>query len=141
MIRQGFAVNSALTGYHPSVADEEIDLRAAVNSISDLIENRPRPLREFDQIYMKAGDMVLESELVGRWADGRNLVFVGDSDAIGIASRTCSAERLSQAAPPTLLSTTSTRGICNAVTRFAEKEGLDQLSARLYNVADPFPGR
>ena len=47
---------------------KEIDLRAAINAISDVIENRPRSLRNFDQIYMKAGDMVLQSELVARWA-------------------------------------------------------------------------
>ena len=40
---------------------KEIDLRAAINAISDVVENRPRSLREFDQIYMKAGDMVLQS--------------------------------------------------------------------------------
>ena len=37
---------------------EEIDLKAAINAISDVVQNRPRPLREFDQIYMKAGDVV-----------------------------------------------------------------------------------
>jgi hypothetical protein len=44
----------------------DIDLKAAINAISDVVQNRPRPLREFDQIYMKSGDMVLQSELVGR---------------------------------------------------------------------------
>jgi hypothetical protein len=38
--------------------DKEIDLRAAINAVSDVVQNRPRPLREFDQIYMKTGDMV-----------------------------------------------------------------------------------
>ena len=31
----------------------EIDLRDALNAVSDVIQNRPRPIREFDQIYMK----------------------------------------------------------------------------------------
>lgn len=31
----------------------EIDLKAAINAVSDVIQNRPRPLRTFDQIYMK----------------------------------------------------------------------------------------
>lgn len=53
----------------------DIDLRAAINAISDVVQNRPRPLRELDQIYMKSGDMVLQSELVARWADGKRLVF------------------------------------------------------------------
>src|SRR6266849_5690061 len=63
---------------------QDIDLRAAVNAISDVIQNRPRPLRVFDQIYMKAGDMVLQSEMVARWADGRQLAFIGDGDAISV---------------------------------------------------------
>ena len=48
----------------------EIDLKRALNAVSDVIRNRPRPIRQFDQIYMKAGDMVMQSEFVARWADG-----------------------------------------------------------------------
>lgn len=40
----------------------QIDLRAAINAISDVIQNRPLPLRNFDQIYVKAGDMVLQKK-------------------------------------------------------------------------------
>ena len=42
----------------------EIDLKAAINAISDVVQNRPRPLRELDQIYMKSGDMVMQIEFV-----------------------------------------------------------------------------
>src|SRR5436853_1509101 len=63
---------------------KQIDLKEAVNAISDVVQNRPRPLRDFDQIYMKTGDMVLQSELVARWADGKRLVFIGDGDAISV---------------------------------------------------------
>jgi hypothetical protein len=55
---------------YPRPMAEEIDLRAALNAVSDVIQNRPRPLRDFDQIYMKAGDMVMQSEFIARWADG-----------------------------------------------------------------------
>ncbi len=54
---------------------EPIDLRAAINAISDVIQNRPRPLREFDQIYMKAGDMVLQTSLLARRFAGRRLIL------------------------------------------------------------------
>src|SRR5258707_12709954 len=63
---------------------DPIDLRAAVNAVSDVVQNRPRPLREFDQIYMKSADMVLQSEIVARWADGKRLAFIGDGDAISV---------------------------------------------------------
>ena len=65
---------------------EPIDLRAAMNAISDVVQNRPRPLRDFDQIYMKTGDMVMQSELVADWADERRLAFIGDGDAISAGS-------------------------------------------------------
>ena len=29
---------------------KEIDLRQAINAISDVVQNRPRPVRQFDQI-------------------------------------------------------------------------------------------
>lgn len=51
------------------MAARVIDLKDAINAVSDLGQNRPRPLRNFDQIYMKAGDMVLQSELVALWAN------------------------------------------------------------------------
>ena len=35
----------------------KLDIRLAMNAVSDVIQNRPQPLREFDQIYMKAGDL------------------------------------------------------------------------------------
>ncbi len=63
----------------------QIDPRQAVNAISDVVRNRPRPLREFDQIHMKSGDMVLQSEIVADWPDGRRLAFIGDGDAISVS--------------------------------------------------------
>ncbi len=53
---------------------KEIDLKAAINAISDVVaQNCPRPLRVLDQIYMKTGDMVMQSELVAHWANGKRL--------------------------------------------------------------------
>src|SRR5260370_28568103 len=64
-----FPYTTLFRSYMPDKKD--IDLRAAINAISDVVQNRPRPLRELDQIYMKTGDMVLQSELVASWADGK----------------------------------------------------------------------
>ena len=62
----------------------QVDLRLGVNAISDVVQNRPRPLRKFDQIYVKAGDMVSQSEIVADWAHDRRIAFVGDGDAISV---------------------------------------------------------
>lgn len=62
------------------------DLRNAINAISDVVQNRPPPLREFDQIYMKVADMVIQAEYVARVFDGKDVVFVGDGDGMCLKS-------------------------------------------------------
>jgi predicted methyltransferase len=122
------------------VADAHIDLREAVNAVSDVVQNRPRPLREFDQIYMKTGDMVLQSELVAKWANGKRLAFIGDGDAISICVSYLHQREILPYGPSRIAVFDFDERICNAVTRFADKERLETLSATLYNVLDAFPG-
>jgi predicted methyltransferase len=117
----------------------EIDLKAAVNAISDVVQNRPRPLREFDQIYMKAGDMVLQSELVARWSDRKRLAFIGDGDAISVCVAYLRERRIIDYGPSKLTVFDFDERICKAVERFADKERLDQLQSELYNCIDSFP--
>ena len=50
----------------------DIDLRAAINAVSDVIQNRPRRLREFDQIYMKAGTSSIHHGVVASGTSARN---------------------------------------------------------------------
>lgn len=118
----------------------EIDLRSAINAISDVVQNRPRPLRQMDQIYMKTGDMVLQSELVARWADGKRLAFIGDGDAISVCVAYLRKRNIINYGPSEIVVFDFDERICGAVTRFADKEGLTQLTATLYNCLDPFPG-
>jgi predicted methyltransferase len=116
----------------------DIDLRAAINAISDVVQNRPRPIRNFDQIYMKAGDMVLQSELVARWAEGKRLAFIGDGDAISVCVAYLHKRGILDYGPAQIVVFDFDERICGAVTRFADKEELSQLSAELYNCLDPF---
>jgi N4-bis(aminopropyl)spermidine synthase len=119
---------------------QQIDLRAAVNAISDVIQNRPLPLRIFDQIYMKAGDMVLQSEFVARWADGKKLAFIGDGDAISVCVAYLHARGIMNYGPSDIVVYDFDERICSAVERFADRERLENLGARLYNCLDAFPG-
>ena len=119
---------------------KEIDLRAAINAISDVIENRPRPLREFDQIYMKAADMVLQSELVARWAKDKRLAFIGDGDAISICVAYLHKREIVNYGPSEIVLFDFDERICSAVKRFADKEALTNLDAVHYNCLDAFPG-
>jgi predicted methyltransferase len=125
----------------PGMADDaDIDLRAAVNAISDVVQNRPRPLRVFDQIYMKTGDMVLQSELVARWAKGKKLAFLGDGDAISVCVAYLHNREIINYGPSEITVFDFDERICGAVTRFADNERLDQIRAQLYNCLDAFPG-
>ena len=117
----------------------QIDLRAAVNAISDVIQNRPRPLRLFDQIYMKAGDMVLQSEFVARWAREKKLAFIGDGDAISVCVAYLKARGIIDYGPSEIVVFDFDERICNAIERFADRERLEGLSAQLYNCLDAFP--
>jgi predicted methyltransferase len=119
---------------------QQIDLRAAINAISDVIQNRPLPLRIFDQIYMKAGDMVLQSEFVARWADGKKLAFIGDGDAISVCVAYLHARGIVNYGPSEIVVFDFDECICNAVERFADRERLENLKSRLYNCLDEFPG-
>jgi predicted methyltransferase len=118
----------------------EIDLKAAINAISDVVQNRPRPIREFDQIYMKSGDMVLQSELVARWAHGKKLAFIGDGDAISVCVAYLHSRGIVDYGPSEIVVFDFDQRICSAVTRFADKERLEQLSSKNYNCLDEFPG-
>ncbi len=117
----------------------DIDLHAAVNAVSDVVQNRPRPLREFDQIYMKTGDMVLQSEFVARWADGKRLAFIGDGDAISVCVSYLHHRGILPYGPSEIVVFDFDQRICNAVERFADKEQLETLRSYLYNVLDVFP--
>ena len=118
--------------------NREIDLKAAINAISDVVQNRPRPLREIDQIYMKSGDMVLQSEMVARWADNKSVAFIGDGDAISVCIAYLKHRKILEYGPKKIVVYDFDERICGAILRFADKEGISQLSAKLYNCLDAF---
>lgn len=117
---------------------DPIDLRAAMNAISDVVQNRPRPLREVDQIYMKTGDMVMQSEFVAKWANNRRLAFIGDGDAISVCVAYLQKRNIIDYGPSRITVFDFDERIVGAVKRFADKERLDHLDAELYNCLDAF---
>lgn len=118
---------------------ESIDLREAINAVSDVVMNRPRPIRVFDQIYMKTGDMVLQSEFIASWADGRRLAFMGDSDAISVCAAYLQKREVIDYGPSRITVFDFDERIVGAVNRFADKERLENLDAVLYNCIDALP--
>lgn len=120
-------------------SSEPIDLKAAINAISDVVQNRPRPLRELDQIYMKSGDMVMQSEFIAKWADGKRLAFIGDGDAISVCVAYLRKRDIVSYGPSKITVFDFDERIVSAVKRFADKERLDNLDSVLYNCLDAFP--
>lgn len=118
---------------------QQIDLRDAVNAVSDVVQNRPRPIRAFDQIYMKAGDMVMQAELVADWADQKKLAFIGDGDAISVCVAYMRKREIVDYGPSRITVFDFDERIVHAVKRFAEREQIRGLDAELYNCIDAFP--
>ncbi len=118
---------------------KQIDLLEAINAISDVVQNRPRPIRQFDQIYMKAGDMVLQSEFIASWADKKRVAFIGDGDAISVSVAYLQQRGIIDYGPSKIVVFDFDERIVNAVTRFADHQRLDNLSAVRYNCFHEFP--
>lgn len=126
----------------PLVERKRVDLRKAVNAISDVVQNRPRPLRVFDQIHMKSGDMVLQSEIIADWADGKRLAFIGDGDAISVCVAYLRARDVLNFGPSHITVFDFDERTIEAVMNFADRERIPNLDARLYNVLDAMnPGQ
>lgn len=117
----------------------QIDMRVAVNLVSEVVQNRPRPIRAFDQIYMKTGDMVMQSEAIAHWSDKRKLAFIGDGDAISVCIAYLMKCDVLGYGPTQITVFDFDERIVNAVKRFAEQKNLRRLDAVLYNCIDKFP--
>ncbi|MCK9392172.1 MAG: bis-aminopropyl spermidine synthase family protein [Syntrophales bacterium] len=117
-----------------------LDLREALNTISDVVQNRPSPLREFDQIYMKVGDLVIQSEFIARKFDGLDIVFIGDGDAISLCTVHLRQKEIFRYGPHHITVLDFDERIVKAVNHFAYNNDLgDKIEAVLYNVCDPLP--
>jgi N4-bis(aminopropyl)spermidine synthase len=118
---------------------DDIDLKAAINAVSDVVQNRPRPIREFDQIYMKTGDMVMQSEFVASWANNKRLAFIGDGDSISVCVAYLHARGILEYGPSLTTVFDFDERIVSAINRFADQERLENLRAVLYNCIDRLP--
>ena len=116
------------------------DLRKRLNAVSDVIHNRPPPLREFDQIYMKAADMLLQAEYVSRQLSGRSVIFVGDGDGMGLCLIHLHNQGVLEEAPAKVHVLDFDERVVLSIRRFAKHFGIDdRITADLYNVADALP--
>ncbi len=117
-----------------------LDLRLAMNSVSDVVQNRPQPLREFDQIYMKAGDLVVHAEFLARKLDGLNVAFVGDGDAVALAMVHLRGSEVIDYGPSAVTVFDFDERLVKSINKFAREYSYDHfVNAHLYNVIDALP--
>lgn len=117
-----------------------IDFRKCLYALSDVVINRPPPIRLFDQIYMKLPDMLLQAELISRWFDGKDVIFIGDGDAIALTVSHLSNKNLLPGKPRHIVVLDFDERIINSINNFARNNELsDKILAELYNVADALP--
>lgn len=121
-----------------------LDLRRAMNAISEVVQNRPPPIREFDQIYMKMGDMVLHSEFVSRRFSGKKVAFIGDGDGIALSIANLRLNEVVQIekTPSQIHVFDFDERVVHSINDFARRAQITEyISASLYNVMDALPER
>jgi len=117
-----------------------MDLRKSINFISDVVNNRPMPIRALDQIYMKHADMLLQIEHISKWLSEKTAIFIGDGDAIALCLVYLQKKEEIESDIKKILVLDFDERIVNSVNVFAQKHDLTGLiEAELYNVADPLP--
>lgn len=118
----------------------QINLRDSFNAISDVVNNRPRPLRQFDQIFMKTADMLLQADHVSKYLNDRKMVCIGDGDAIGLCLVHLHKQGFLDNGPKSLHVMDFDERVVFSVRKFAKIYGMEkQVTSELYNVVDPLP--
>lgn len=117
-----------------------MDLRRCFNLLSEVVHNRPMPIRELDQIYMKDADMLLQIEHISKYFSGKSVAFIGDGDAIALGLAYMQKNDEIGGMVKEICVLDFDERIVNSINQFAKKHGMsDIISARLYNVADSLP--
>ncbi len=111
--------------------------RAAVEIVSQF---RPSSLREFDQIPMRAPDLIRQVKLMAPYLAGKSVVFVGDHDGTSLLlALMCKGQVCPK--PKSMLLLDFDERLLVAAHGLADGYGFsDLLETRLYNVFDPVPG-
>lgn len=117
-----------------------MDLRRCINLLSDVVNNRPMPIRELDQIYMKHADMLLQIEHISKYFSEKSVVFIGDGDAVALGLAYMQKNGEIDGMVKEICVLDFDERIVNSINLFAKSHGMkDIISARLYNVAEPLP--
>ena len=119
---------------------DQVDIsREEVNLADEVANSRPAPLREFDQIYMRAGDLLLQTKLIAPLLSGTTVAFVGDGDCMSLMLGIFGSKGLADPPQRMIVLDFDERILGNA-DRFASRHGFSgSLDSRLYNIQEPLP--
>lgn len=97
-------------------------------------DNRPEPLREYDQIYMRPRYMYAQTKLMASELANKKVVFMGDGDSMSLMFGLFVSEGEIQA-PEHMLVLDFDERILQAIEGFAEKYRFSHIiTTALYNV-------
>lgn len=105
---------------------------------------RPRPLRDFDQIYMMSGDMLAQAELMKSYIETKRIVFLGDGDGMSMLFGLLAVHEYFEP-PKRMLVLDFDERILRNIDRFAQDNRFSSIGIAvetlLYNVIDILPDK
>lgn len=113
-----------------------VDLVAQVTQHPD----RPRPIREYDQIFMLPGSQLVQALMVSDYLKYRDVVMVGDGDCMGLVMAHLANKGVFKS-PAKIRIFDFDERLLAFVRQASQDLGIpaDLLSCHRYNVADPIP--
>jgi predicted methyltransferase len=113
--------------------------REYANLADIVINSRPTPNREYDQIYMLNGDMVRQLWQVAEYIQGKNIIFLGDGDGMSMLLGLFAVKNYI-ASPKSMTVLDFDQRIINNISRFFHKHEISrcyETKCQLYNAIEP----
>lgn len=99
--------------------------------------SRPRPYREYDQIYMFEEDLVKHVYELISHVKSKKIVFMGDGDGVSILLALITHNMVDR--PISIVVFDFDERILNTYRRISEKYGLTHIQYVHYNIIEPLP--
>ncbi len=110
-----------------------------VEAVTLIEQSRPKALRPYDQIPMRAHDLLRQVKLIAPYLAGKSIVFMGDYDSASLLIGLLAGQR-SIPSPRSMLILDFDERLLTVACDLAKQYGFqDILDVQLYNAFDPIP--
>jgi len=107
--------------------------------LEELLEDRPMPLRTYDQIHMRTEDLARHIWSVAPYLEGKDVLAMGDSDGF-VLGLTCAGRLGLVPAPNHIFVCDFDRRVLQFIRMMTTRLGLARtVSLHAYNVFEPLP--